>query len=145
MLGQNAMVNNHKIIIDTNLWVSFLLTKNYNFIDEWLDSGVATLVFSQELLNELLGVIARPKLKSFFATRTLESLLRLIEEKSLFYKVTAVVSACRDEKDNFLLALAKESQADYLLTGDKDLLVLKKFEQTHIITIATYKDIVELM
>ncbi|MDR2938015.1 MAG: putative toxin-antitoxin system toxin component, PIN family [Prevotellaceae bacterium] len=139
------MSSKHKVVVDTNLWVSFLLTKRFNFIDEVLDSGVATLVFSQELLAELLDVVARPKLKSFFATRDLDTLLYLIEDKALFYEVGTVVSACRDEKDNFLLALAQESGADYLLTGDKDLLVLKKFGLTNIITLATYKDIVELL
>lgn len=138
------MLSNHKIIVDTNLWVSFLLTKNYSFVDELLDLGIATLVFSQELLDELLSVVARPKLKRFFTTHSLESVLRLITDNALFYEVATTVSACRDEKDNFLLALAQESQADYLLTGDKDLLILKKFEQTNIITVATYKDIIKL-
>jgi predicted nucleic acid-binding protein len=121
------MLSRHKVIIDTNLWVSFLLTKRFNFVDELLD------------------VVARPKLKPFFAPQLLDSLLQLIEESALFYEVETTVSVCRDEKDNFLLALAKESQADYLLTGDKDLLVLKKFEQTSIITIAAYKDVIKLM
>ncbi len=139
------MLSKHKVIIDTNLWVSFLLTRRISFVDDMLDSGIATLIFSRELLNELLDVVARPKLKPFFAARQLDNLLQLIEECALFYEVATTVSVCRDEKDNFLLALAKESRADYLLTGDKDLLVLEKFEQTNIITIAAYKDIIKLM
>jgi len=50
---------------------------------------------------------------------------------------------CRDDKDNFLLALAKDSNADFLITGDKDLLILKKFEDTSIVTIADYQIISE--
>jgi predicted nucleic acid-binding protein len=53
--------------------------------------------------------------------------------------VTSSVSLCRDKKDNFLLALAKDACADYLITGDKDLLVIKKFERTQIITITEYR------
>ena len=48
------------------------------------------------------------------------------------------VTVCRDSKDNFLLALAKDGKADYLLTGDKDLLELKKFGKTKIRTISLF-------
>ena len=48
--------------------------------------------------------------------------------------VQSIVTICRDPKDNFLLALAKDSKADYLLTGDNDLLDIKNFGKTKIIT-----------
>jgi uncharacterized protein len=54
--------------------------------------------------------------------------------------VTSEVSLCRDEDDNFLLALAKDSKADFLITGDKDLLVLKQFENTSILTLTEFLD-----
>ena len=53
-------------------------------------------------------------------------------------QVKSVVNVCRDPKDNFLLALAKDGKADYLLTGDKDLLDLRKFGKTKIITITDF-------
>jgi predicted nucleic acid-binding protein len=40
----------------------------------------------------------------------------------------------RDAKDNYLLALAKDSQADFLITGDQDLLILQQFGITKIVT-----------
>lgn len=43
------------------------------------------------------------------------------------------ISICRDDDDNHLLALAKKSNADYIITGDKDLLDINKFEKTRII------------
>ena len=48
------------------------------------------------------------------------------------------VNLCRDQKDNFLLSLSKDSQANYLITGDKDLLDLKTLENTKIITMSDY-------
>ena len=62
---------------------------------------------------------------------TFEPFIDLIE-------VESSVSICRDTKDNFLLALAKDGNADYLLTGDKDLLVIIKFGKTKITTIADF-------
>ncbi|MEH2030170.1 MAG: hypothetical protein V7K67_10930 [Nostoc sp.] len=37
-------------------------------------------------------------------------------------------------KDNYLLALSKDSDANFLLTGDQDLLEIAKFENTEIVT-----------
>lgn len=53
-------------------------------------------------------------------------------------EVESVITICRDTKDNFLLALAKDGKADYLLTGDKDLLFIEKFGKTKITTIADF-------
>jgi putative PIN family toxin of toxin-antitoxin system len=97
------------------------------------------LVFSAELLLEFLDVVKRPKLKKYFAKTDIENLLEIIEEYAVFIEVTSVVDSCRDKKDNFLLALAKDSSANYLITGDNDLLEIKKFEETEIITITEYK------
>lgn len=55
-------------------------------------------------------------------------------------KVESIVTICRDPKDNFLLALAKDGKAGYLLTGDKDLLDLIKFGKTKIKTITAFID-----
>lgn len=55
-------------------------------------------------------------------------------------QVESFVTVCRDPKDNFLLALAKDGKADYLLTGDKDLLALIKFGKTKIKTITAFLD-----
>jgi predicted nucleic acid-binding protein len=60
-----------------------------------------------------------------------EPFINLVEVKS-------VVTECRDSKDNFLLELAKDSKADYILTGDKDLLDIAKFGKTKIITITAF-------
>jgi putative PIN family toxin of toxin-antitoxin system len=137
------MPKKHRIIIDTNLWISFLLTKQFFFLDKLLDKKKVHLIFSDELLTEFLEVVGRPKLKKYFAQKELELLLELIEQFAEFVTVTSKVLECRDEKDNFLLSLAKDSKAHFLITGDKDLLVIKRFEKTEIITIAEYKLILQ--
>lgn len=45
-----------------------------------------------------------------------------------------MIHQSRDVKDNFLLSLAVESKADFLVTGDEDLLVIKKIKRTKIVT-----------
>lgn len=129
---------NLRIILDTNLWISFLISKNYSQLDEIIFERKCTLIFSEELLNEFLMVIKRPKLRRFFSQEDTEELIETIEEYAEFISVTSKVVVCRDEKDNFLLSLAKDSKSDFLITGDKDLLVLERFEQTNILTITQF-------
>jgi len=130
-----------RIVIDTNLWISFLLTKRFEFIDKLLESGNAELVFCNELLAELVDVADRPKLRRFFSTEDWVLMFEIIEQYAIYVSVVSSVILCRDAKDNFLLSLAKDAQADYLLTGDKDLLVLKTFETTRIVTITEFQKI----
>jgi uncharacterized protein len=132
--------NQNKIIIDTNLWISYLISKNYKWIDNLIIKQNFKLVFSQELLDEFLVVANRPKFKEFFTTEDLEKLIELFDNYGLYYKVISNVELCRDSKDNFLLSLAKESKADYLLTGDRDLLEIKKFGKTQILTLTEFKN-----
>jgi putative PIN family toxin of toxin-antitoxin system len=127
-----------RIIIDTNLWISFLITKDFAKIDEILFSRRGILVFSQELLDEFLEVAKRPKFRRFFSTTEIEELLETIDEYADFVKVQTQIEICRDPKDNFLLSLSVDGNADYLLTGDKDLLELTKFGKTTIITISDF-------
>lgn len=127
-----------RIIIDTNLWISFLITKDFTKLDEIIFSRKGILVFSQELLDEFLEVASRPKLRRFFSSSDIEEFLETIDEYASFVKVHTKVEVCRDPKDNFLLSLSVDGKADFLLTGDKDLLGISKFRRTKIITISDF-------
>jgi putative PIN family toxin of toxin-antitoxin system len=127
-----------RIIIDTNLWISFLITKDFAKLDEILFSRHGILVFSQELLDEFLEVARRPKFRRFFSSADIEELLETIEEYAEIVKIHSKIEICRDLKDNFLLSLSVDGNADYLLTGDKDLLDLTKFAETEILTISDF-------
>ncbi|CAN1563823.1 COG1569 Predicted nucleic acid-binding protein, contains PIN domain [Spirosomataceae bacterium] len=127
-----------RIILDTNLWISFLISKDFFKLDSFLFSKKLELVFIKELLDEFLDVVKRPKFRRFFTNEDIEDILETIEEFAIFVPVNSRTDICRDPKDNFLLSLAKDSNAQYLLTGDKDLLDLKLFENTKIITISNF-------
>jgi uncharacterized protein len=127
-----------RVIIDTNLWIRFLITKDFTKLDEIIFSRHSILVFSQELLDEFLEVAKRPRFRRFFSASDIEEILETIEEYADFVKVQTKIEVCRDPKDNFLLSLSVDSNAGFLLTGDKDLLDLKKFGETTIITISEF-------
>jgi putative PIN family toxin of toxin-antitoxin system len=127
-----------KLIIDTNLWISFLIRKDYSKLSSLLLSEQVVLIFSAELLQEFLNVSQRPKLQKYFSQTDISLLTKLIDTYAEFVTVTTNVLICRDEKDNFLLSLAIDSNANYLLTGDNDLLELRSIEQTSILTITDF-------
>jgi hypothetical protein len=129
-----------RIIIDTNLWISFLITKNFTKLDEIIFSKKCVLVFSQELLEEFLTVAKRPKFRRFFSSSDIAEILETIQEYAEFIEVTSKTEVCKDPKDNFLLSLSMDGNADFLLTGDNDLLILTKFRKTAIVTISDFLD-----
>nr|MBI1230562.1 putative toxin-antitoxin system toxin component, PIN family [Cytophagales bacterium] len=127
-------MKNRRVILDTNLWISFLISKRRKELDVLLESGAVTLIFSQELLEEFLEVSERPKFKRFFKKSDIKTLLTQIETLGELIKVKSKIDECRDPKDNFLLSLSVDGKADFLVTGDSDLLVLGKIENTKIVS-----------
>ena len=128
----------HRIIVDTNLWISFLLTKNANRLDKLVATDKLVLLFSQELLDEFIEVARRPKFKKYFSLSDIDDLLTGLRSQAEFIEVTSVVAVCRDPKDNFLLALSIDGNATHLITGDKDLLDIGTFANTIILTLTEY-------
>ncbi|HTF03827.1 MAG TPA: putative toxin-antitoxin system toxin component, PIN family [Bacteroidia bacterium] len=127
-----------RIVIDTNLWVSFLITKDYSALDDLLSEKKVVLLFSDELLAEFIDVCQRPKLKKYFSDSDLRVLLVAIRKYAEFIEVKSTIKVCRDPKDNFLLALAKDGKASHLITGDGDLLDMKRHKQTTIESFSAY-------
>jgi putative PIN family toxin of toxin-antitoxin system len=127
-----------RLVIDTNLWISFLISDTYHKLDKRIQNNSIKLLFSEEFLSELLSVFERPKLKKYFSKEDVNELLSTINQHADFIEVTSNANACRDKKDNFLLALCEDGKADYLLTGDSDLLDLVKYKKTKILKFSDY-------
>ena len=132
------LIKPNKVVIDTNIWVSFLLQSNFREIDFKIISGEIKLLFSPELLEELLDVIHRPRLKKHFSENIIDRLLNLLNNHADFVTVSSNLKLCRDPKDDFLLSLAHDAKADYLITGDDDLLTIGKINDTEIISISQF-------
>ncbi|OCR00476.1 putative toxin-antitoxin system toxin component, PIN family [Oscillatoriales cyanobacterium USR001] len=132
-----------KVIIDTNLWISFLIGKELATLKPLLVNKTMQPVLTDQLIKEIDLVTQRPKLQKYFAVNKVQELLKFLQLIGLFVEIKSEVTICRDSKDNFLLALAQDSQADYLITGDLDLLVIKQFGQTAIVTYQEFYSLIE--
>jgi putative PIN family toxin of toxin-antitoxin system len=129
-----------RVILDTNLWISFLISKDWSWLDEKILTGSVILIFSPESLEEFITVVSRPKFKHLFSSDDVEALTEVFDSFGEFVTVTSKVNACRDAKDNFLLALAEDGEADYIVTGDHDLIDLKVFGKTDIISLRQFRE-----
>ena len=132
-----------KIIIDTNLFISFLIGKRLSGLKQTLIHSIIQLIFSDQNIQEIEIVTGRPKFKKYFDERDVADLIDLIYSIGKIIKVTKEPEICRDPKDNFLLALADKGKADYLVSGDNDLLVIREYKNTKIITIEELERIIE--
>lgn len=128
-----------RVILDTNLWISYLISNKLIKFDRLLESGLIRLIFSEELLTEFVEVARRPKFRKFFSPEDISTLLDQVSDFGELIFVQSEVTICRDPKDNFLLALARDGRADYLITGDHDLLVIGSFEETLILTFSEFE------
>lgn len=122
-----------KVILDTNLWISFLISKRLDEIDDLIFNEKINLIFSKESIEEFITVTQRPKFKKYFSDTDIKNLLRLFDDFGKLIDVSVEINDCRDYKDNFLLSLAVDSKSDYLVTGDTDLLIIKKIKKTKIV------------
>ena len=126
------------MILDTNVLVSRLLAPRSQLAE--IVRRVETecqLYASPDTLTELESVLAKPKFAPFLSAVGqrvfLQSYRRMVELVELPAH-TQRVTACRAPDDNRFLELAVYCQADYVITGDQDLLVLSPYAGTLILT-----------
>ena len=96
------------------------------------------IIACNELLEELQQTLQKQKLKKYLAPERAALAIELVKQSATFIDLESTVELCRDNKDDYLLALAKDGHANFLLTGDNDLLVLKQFEKAQIIKLSDY-------
>lgn len=101
-----------RIVIDTNLWISFLISNRLRKLDSLLALNNLRFLFSKELFNEIHNTITKPKLQKYFSAEAMEEMLQAFESYIDIIEVKTKVTICRDEKDNFLLALSKDGKAN---------------------------------
>ena len=98
----------------------------------------ATLLLSEELAIELRDVLYRPQFDSYVTREERDEFLEALLTQSQFIEVTELVQVCRDPKDDKILELAVNGNADYVVSGDQDLLTLNPFQGIAIILPAEF-------
>lgn len=127
-------VKNIKVIFDTNVWIGFLIGKRLSGIKQYLADGRIQIIVTDQLLTEIKDVTSREKLKKYFPQESIDELIELLNIIAIKIEIKPTHYLCRDPKDNFLLDLIAFSKADFLVTGDKDLLEQNPFKKALIVS-----------
>lgn len=136
------MTTNTVVVIDTNIFVSAVIFRSQTLLAllYHLKSNY-TLCLSRPLIDEVTRVFQ----ERFNATSEDMEILHNLFSEVVSIVPMVTVTACRDSKDNYLLELAETVHATYLITGDKDLLVLKNWKDTQILTATEMRNIIGLV
>jgi len=122
-----------KLVLDTNIFISaFFWGGNSQIVINRIIEGQDKLYISNEIINEIAVVMARPKFKT--KPEIIERYIQTIEKIGKKILITGKIKGIsRDKDDDDKIECGLLSGADYLITGDDDLLTLKSYKQMKII------------
>jgi len=130
-----------KIVLDTNIFVSaYLHNGNPRKVYHRVVNGLDELYITDDILMELHKVLLRKKFD--IGINEVEDFVNIIESYSI--KVICQnepENISRDIDDNKILQCGVEGNVDYIITGDKDLLVLDNYKNIRIVNSSEYLNI----
>ena len=134
-----------KVIFDTNLWISFLIGHQTQLVRRMLTDLRFDVYVCSRLIEEIRDVASRDKIRKYVSEKDIDDLLAIINAFCQFATIEAEVvhTAIRDPKDLYLLALADTIGADYIVSGDADLTDLGQYNQTRIMKLADFKEMMQ--
>lgn len=124
-----------KIVLDTNVFVSGIFWSGppHKIVTLWAENKI-TIMITKKILNEYFRILneidKNGEIAKKWCTLVIEN-CPILEDKNY-------IKICRDPDDNKFLDCALTGKADYLVSGDKDLLSLNKIETIKIITPAKF-------
>ena len=122
------------LVLDTNVWVSGIISPNSppaELLRLW-QLRTFELVSCQQAMDDLAEVLSRPHLveKYHILPAKREVLLALIDERVLKVPGNSIQGIVKDDpKDDMFVACAVEGQVKYVISGDKHLLGLRRYQQ----------------
>jgi putative PIN family toxin of toxin-antitoxin system len=132
-----------RVILDTNWYISATINKrSRRLLYQLLTNKNIVILFSDEIFKEYGLVITRSKFKNIVNAQQVTRFMNLTISKITNIQIKSNLTGSRDSNDNFLLSLSHDGNADYLVTGDKDLLVLKETGSTKIILMGDFLPII---
>ena len=131
-----------RVVVDTNILVRALI-KPHGTVGPVLlrlRQGEYTLLYARSLLEELIDVLNRPRIRKKYrlTDRDIQTVVSLILLRGEAVVPEEQITACRDPKDNKFLEVAVAGKADVIVSGDQDLLVLHPFAGIPIVQPATF-------
>ena len=131
--------NKMRVIVDTNIWISSLIGRQLASLRDLLSYPCVELIMTERLMQEVLLVAQRPKFAKYFHSEDVEQLRHWREQNMTNVPLGDIPSRCRDPKDDYLLELAVQANAIYLVSGDSDLLDIGTIGDCRIMTVQQFE------
>ena len=129
----------NRFVLDTNILISYFITKNENRLLDFVTENKISLYVCNELLNEIEKVLGYSHLKKYGINirESLHFVKRIGVQFQLTYPIKNYLLS--DTDDNYIIALALQTNSGYVTSGDKHILneknrLEKKYPKLHIIT-----------
>lgn len=125
-----------KLVIDPNWWVSASISQNSrNTLSNLIFDDRYIIFYCDELVDEYYNTMSYPKFSKYK-----NSTLFFEDVKPILFKaeINKFVSLSRDTNDDYLLSLSLTVNADFLITGDRDLLVIESIGKTKILKMGEF-------
>lgn len=127
-----------RIIFDNNIWISFLIGKRLAALRPVFYRSDMEIYYCDELEKEFMDVVHRPKILKYVNEQQIERVHQLMIGACCHRTFTNLnIAPVRDPKDVYLLSLSDAVKADYLVSGDSDLLELNEYNHTKIVDFET--------
>lgn len=131
-----------RAVVDTNILIRALLKPQGSVgpVLTRLRDGDYVLLYAEPLLNEMVTTLTLPRIRNKYhlTDDDVETVLALVLLRGEPVAPERRIMASRDPKDNIVLEVAVAGRADYIVTGDDDLLVLHPFENISIVRPAEF-------
>jgi uncharacterized protein len=122
-----------RIVLDTNILISAIgWGGKPNTILKLCIEKKLNLFLSNQILFEVNKVLSRKKFNNIELKHKKEFII-FLREISTIVKPSTKVNICRDINDNMFIETAIEANANFIISGDEDLLSLKKYNNIEII------------
>jgi len=123
-------------VVDTNVVISAILfSKSTPAQAINLVNSLGKIILLSATFVEIQNTLSLPKFDRYLSQEKRREILSKLLLNSDLIEITETIIICRDAKDNKFLELAVSGKADFIITGDQDLLVLNPFRNIEIITI----------
>lgn len=135
-----------RVVLDTNVLVSALIVKVGKPAQIINQIGAYDLLTSKEILAETYKALHRPHIQKRYplSTKEIDSYTQRLRGISTIIQPTIKVRVIKDDPDDDkFLALAKEGGADYIVSGDPDLVGLGEYEGIPILTPAQFLEVLK--
>lgn len=135
-----------RAVFDTNVLISSLIRSGKpRLLWNKVIKGEIELIISREILSEFNNVARRPKLRRYVSLKRLRRFnLVLIRRAEIIEVRTHLPQITEDPDDNVIVETALDGRADYIVSGDKHLLILKEFRGIKIINVEEMLEILRI-